>query len=216
MRNHDGIEAALSLERFSRYMEWAGGDRERAVDLYTLNSRISESLYIAMQMLEVALRNSIHSVMSEKYSPDWMIGTDVLKTDMQIERVSEATQGLQEARKEITPDKVVAALSFGFWTTMLNNDYETLWQQGLYKIVLLENGRGTTRKKLSTPLTPIRILRNRVAHHEPILHWNLNKHYSSMCKITKWLSSPASEWCREHSRFPSVCPRERVDLIRDE
>ncbi len=53
------LEEALSPERFSRYVTWARGDRTRALGLYALNMRLSESLYTPMQMLEVALRNRI-------------------------------------------------------------------------------------------------------------------------------------------------------------
>jgi len=38
------LEEALSLERFGRYLAWAGGDRARALDLYALNTRLSEAL----------------------------------------------------------------------------------------------------------------------------------------------------------------------------
>ncbi len=48
MARIDDIEAALSLERFGRYVAWAGGNRERALELYTLNTQVSEALYIAL------------------------------------------------------------------------------------------------------------------------------------------------------------------------
>lgn len=61
MSSRGGFEQALSLERFGRYLDWAAGDGMRAIELYTLNTRISESLYTPLQMLEVALRNRIHA-----------------------------------------------------------------------------------------------------------------------------------------------------------
>ncbi|PZM50167.1 hypothetical protein DOL99_00240, partial [Salmonella enterica subsp. enterica serovar Derby] len=62
--SYEALEMALSLERFGRYMDWAKDDRTRAIELYTLNTLISESLYTPLQMLEVALRNRIHVVMT--------------------------------------------------------------------------------------------------------------------------------------------------------
>ena len=62
-----GLEQALSLERFGRYLCWADGDRDQAIALCTLNTRISESLYTPLQMLEVVLRNRIHFVMSAHF-----------------------------------------------------------------------------------------------------------------------------------------------------
>ena len=49
------LEDALSLERFARYLAWADGDRRKALDLYTLNAKLSESLYIPLQVLELSL-----------------------------------------------------------------------------------------------------------------------------------------------------------------
>lgn len=63
MRTEEDIEDALSLERFSRYVQWAEGSHARALELYAINMQVSEALYTPMQMLEVALRNRIHSVM---------------------------------------------------------------------------------------------------------------------------------------------------------
>jgi len=57
------LEEALSLERFGRYLAWSHGDRHQAIRLYTLNTKVSESLYTPLQMLEVALRNRIHRVL---------------------------------------------------------------------------------------------------------------------------------------------------------
>jgi hypothetical protein len=35
------LEEELSLERFSRYLVWSAGDRDRALELYGLNTRLS-------------------------------------------------------------------------------------------------------------------------------------------------------------------------------
>ena len=39
------IEHALSAERFERYMRWANNNRERAIEFYILNVRVSEAFY---------------------------------------------------------------------------------------------------------------------------------------------------------------------------
>ena len=40
-----GFEATLSAARFARYLEWAEGDRVRALELYALNTRLPVALY---------------------------------------------------------------------------------------------------------------------------------------------------------------------------
>jgi hypothetical protein len=208
------LEEALSLERFSRYLVWSAGDRDRALELYGLNTRLSEALYTPLQMLEVALRNRIHSVLSAARQPRWFGEGSFLAVAHQNEQVAEAIAELARDGKDPTPGRVVAALTFSFWTTMLGTPYENLWQTDLHRIGRREDGKGLRRKDLSSPLTPIRLLRNRIAHHEPILAWDLPKHHNAMLRITGWLSPAAAAWCHTLDRFDQVYPPEKIELHR--
>ena len=209
------FEESLSLERFSRYLAWAGGDRTRAIKLYTLNAKLSESLYIPLQMLEVALRNRIHAVMTETRHEQWVHDAGLLQGKWQSDQLVTAIEDIRKEGREPTPGRVVAALSFSFWIAMFGREYETLWQTALHRIASRSDGKGLRRKDFSGPLAPIRVLRNRIAHHEPILAWDLPKHYGNIVRLTGWLSLPAAEWCVTQSRFPEVYPREPIILHRD-
>jgi hypothetical protein len=200
------FEAAFSLERFSRYLGWAANDRVRAVNLYTLNTQVSESLYTPLQMLEVALRNRIHAVMSELHGEDWVRNVALLLGDHQPAQIENAIRDIQADRKEPTPSRIVAALTLGFWTAMFGRLYEDRWQQGLHRIAKRTDGRGLRRKDFSEPLGRIRKLRNRIAHHEPVIYSDLHKTHAQILTLIQWLSPPASDWCAAHSRFPDVCP----------
>ncbi len=210
--SRDGLEHALSLERFGRYLAWAGADRDRAIELYTLNTQLSEALYTPLQMLEVALRNRIHAVMTEARHESWFHDGGLLLGEWQPAQLAKAIEDIEKERKEATPGRIVAALTFSFWTSMFGKDYETLWQTTLQRIGRRANGKGLRRKDFSTALTPIRTLRNRIAHHEPIIAWNLPKHYGSVLELTDWLSPAAAAWCRMHSRFDRVYPAQRFQL----
>ncbi|HLS68060.1 MAG TPA: Abi family protein [Kiloniellales bacterium] len=209
---HKDLEQALSFERFGRYLFWARGDREQAIILYTLNTKASEALYTPLQMLEVALRNRINTVMTELYHKHWFNDSNILLNSYQQEQLRKARNDLRIRKKGVTSGRIVAELMFGFWTAMLGTDYEELWQKGLHAIAKKPNGKGVARKELSGPLTQIRILRNRVAHHEPVINWNLLKHYRKMIEITHLLSPPAAEWCNENSRFLEVYPTKPLML----
>jgi hypothetical protein len=95
---------------------------------------------------------------------------------------------------------------------MLGTPYENLWQTDLHRVGRREDGKGLRRKDLSGPLTPIRLLRNRIAHHEPILTWDLPKHHDAMLRITAWLSPVAAAWCRSLDRFDQIYPPGRIAL----
>lgn len=214
LKFNDEIERVLSLERFARYREWAAGDAQRALDLYGLNTRLSEALYTPMQMLEVALRNRIHSVLSEVRHDRWFEEDGFPAVAIQREQLERAIADIRKEGKDPTPGQVVATLTFSFWTSMLSPTYETLWQTTLHRIARREDGKGLRRKDLSAPLTPIRVLRNRIAHHEPILHWNLPRHHDAILRVIAWLSPAAADWCIFHSRFRAVYPPEGLRLSR--
>ncbi len=163
-------------------------------------------------MLEVALRNRIHAVMTEAHHDAWFHDGQLLLGEWQPSQLAKAVEDIEKERKEVTPGRIVAALTFSFWTSMFGKDYETLWQTTLHRIGRRPNGKGLRRKDFSTALTPIRTLRNRIAHHEPIIAWNLPKHYASILELTDWLSPAAAAWCRAHSRFDQVYPAERLQL----
>ena len=96
---------------------------------------------------------------------------------------------------------------------MFGKEYETLWQTTLHYIGTRPDGKGLRRKDFSGPLTPIRMLRNRIAHHEPIIAWDLPKHYRKIIELTGWLCPSAAEWCEAHSRFLDVYPSEGISLF---
>ncbi|MFT8783595.1 Abi family protein [Acetobacter syzygii] len=209
------MENALSLERFARYVAWASGDRHRALELYTLNTQLSEALYTPLQVLELALRNRIHTIMSAAYGERWFDTAELLQAPHQREQVQGALAELAKDDKEPLSGRVVAALTFSFWTAMVSPIYENLWRSTLSAIAVKPDGKRLSRKHLSRPLTPIRLLRNRIAHHEPILHWDLRKHHAIMLEMTFWLSPPAARWCVRIDRFPGIYPSDGYQLASE-
>ena len=134
----------------------------------------------------------------------------------QSDQLAKAIGEVREERKEPTPGRIVAALTFSFWTSMFSKEYETLWQTTLHRIGARPGGKSIQRQEFSGPLAPIRVLRNRIAHHEPIIDWNLPKHHGKIIELTGWLSPAAEEWCAAHSRFLAVYPSEGITLQGDQ
>lgn len=209
------FETALSPERFARYVNWAGGNRARALELYSLNTKLSESLYTPLQALELALRNRIHAVMSETFSDRWLESEEIILIANQRRQIAEAKCELERDKpgSSTIPGKIVAAVSFSFWTAMFSKDYETLWRSHLNAIASKVDGKGYLRKSFSRPLGRIRTLRNRIAHHEPILHWRLQDHFEEIMDLTAALSPPVAEWCRETQSFVAVFPANAYVLV---
>ncbi len=119
----DDFIAGLSAKRFARYLAWAKGDAEVARDLYLLNCRLCEALYTPLQMLEIVLRNRIHDVATEMRLGDpslfWFERPEFQRGYRQREKVASARQELTRENKTHSPDRIVAALNFGYWTSFL-------------------------------------------------------------------------------------------------
>lgn len=212
------IESCLSADRFGRFVDWTGGDRERALELYLLNCRLSESLYAPLHFLEVCLRNRISDEARRLAGGEpeilWFEMPNFQLVEKQKRQLDKAKVDLALERKLPTPGRIVAALSFSYWTSFLNRAYEPHWHKGFHRIVRRRDGKGLKRRELAEPLDRLRRLRNRIAHHEPILAWNLPKHHAKALEIIDLLSPPAAELCRSIDRFPSVYPPDGVRLAQ--
>lgn len=184
--------------------------------LYLLNSRLSEALYTPLHIFEVVLRNRIHMIASELEIGDrqqlWFDRSHFQIGYRQKEKIAKARQELSRDRKAHEPHRIVAALNFGYWTSFFGPEYETIWQRGLNRIARTPDGKGLTRKAFSGPLLQIRFLRNRIAHHEPVIHWDLGKHHDEILRLTGYLSAEAALWSERHSRFRAIWPEERISL----
>ena len=208
------LQTAFSHARLGRYLDWSNGNPAAALKLYTLNAQLSEALYIPLQTLELSLRNRIHEAMSHQFGDGWLTDDNQRLHEKQKQKVRRALIELTLNRKAPTPEQVLSTLSFGFWTALLGTDYEELWRTALYNIARKPNGKRVPRKSLSSPLTTIRKLRNRIAHHEPILHFNLPRHHADIRQIIGWLSPEAGQWCAECDRFPALYQASTYQLAR--
>ncbi|MEH6411574.1 MAG: hypothetical protein V7741_13690, partial [Hyphomonas sp.] len=130
-------------------------------------------------------------------------------------KIEEVRNQLPMERKDQSPGQVIAGLSFGFWTPFFSSSAEGLWRTHLRNIVARPAPAGINRKSFSAPLDRIRPLRNRIAHHEPILHLPLSDLHSEIVGLTTLLH-PASEAWRQrvctfadtHQQFLAECPNE--------
>jgi hypothetical protein len=171
----------------------------QAVHLYERNTALSEALYGLLQGLEVPVRNAMHEVLSTGLGRnDWY--DFVAWRVAQQEQIDNAKDGLRKKAKPVTPGGMVAELTFGFWVGLTGPKYSVdLWEQHLYKA--FPNGK-LGRKQLNRRLESIRLLRNRVAHHEPILSRDLPKDVERILETIGWMDANTERWVRLTNSFP--------------
>ena len=188
---------ALSQERLGSYLVLADNNLREAIRLYERNTSLSEALYGLLQGLEVALRNAMHYALSLGLArEDWY--NSVTWQVAQQEQIDNAKDGLQKKAKPIVPGGMVAELTFGFWVGLTGPKYSVdLWERHLYKA--FPNAK-LGRKQLNKRLE-IRLLRNRVAHHEPILSRDLEKDAERILETIGWISKDTERWIRQTNCF---------------
>jgi abortive infection bacteriophage resistance protein len=191
------LERTLSKERLLPYLQSTRRDAALAMQLYAQNTLLAESLYGILQGLEIALRNVIHGQLTIGFGAvSWW---NVLNMEQaQASMVQKAKDALIQARKPLDAGRVVAELSFGFWTGLTGPKYDALWRNHLVKIF---PRRPVQRAQVQARLNSIRKLRNRVAHHEPILNRPLQKDVNQIFDTISWMSPVTARWVRNNSSF---------------
>jgi len=201
----DALQATLSTERIKPYVVRSAGDLERALRSYVFNTEISEAFYTPLQGLEIALRNAVHGRMTSHFGEEWYSSEGVRCLQHPLTRmIDEARLALARDKKAIAPGRMVAELSLGFWVTILGPKCETpLWRPVL-RHAFPHRPRGTERKEIQGALNAIRRLRNRVAHHEPILDRDLAFDHEVIITLIGWICPQTAAWVAAQSRVPAI------------
>jgi len=63
---------------------------------------------------------------------------------------------------------------------------------------------GAPRRVVHQRLVNMRLLRNRIAHHEPIHYRHLAVDYDRMMAILGWISADFAAWVDARSRVPAL------------
>lgn len=184
---------------------------------YLWNMALCESLYPALQCLEVTLRNSIHDSATMAFgNPQWYESVLVERERVHIVR---ARTRLESQGKAPGTDDIVAALSLGFWVNLFYRSYEQkLWPRLLSEVFPHLSPGLRTRQNISRRLSPIRDLRNRVFHHEPIWYWqNLEERHFEILEAIGWINPEVRNVVQVIDRFPDVythgLDKSRMDLL---
>ena len=199
------IQAILSETRLGTYGQ---DDAEEIIILsrYLLNSALSQALYPLLQSIEICLRNTIDHAVSEKYGDGWLNLPAAFLDQRECRQIRKAKQSLRNSGLPETKGHIIAELSFGFWTSLLDRRYErSLWQSSIKTAVPHMPKSERTRKALSARFNQIRKLRNRTFHHGRIIHWkDLPEQHQNMIEAIGWISPEVRELTEKLDTFEAV------------
>ncbi len=172
------FQAVLSPVRLNRYVAACSNDTRRAMSLYRLNLHLSQEVFTLLSCFEVALRNAIDRELTLRFGRDWLRDSvsaggifDVANCRDSAKIISKAYNRLNR-NGEYTHHKLLAEMEFGVWKYMFANPQYRATGQILLRI-FPNKPRSSVGKQYNNAfmfneLDGINILRNRIAHHEPI------------------------------------------------
>jgi hypothetical protein len=207
------IEHTLTASRLLPYMQAAAFDQERALAFYLWNARLSKALRFPLEIAEVSARNRINYALCDRWGAHWPSSTEFGSL-----AAPKTLQKLQEARANAgqDTDRIVAAVSFGFWSALLGTRFiETLWRNRLDQhfpnLPANETFEGRLHV-LKAAVEAAKTIRNRISHLEPIFKSDPSKAHADVIKLIGFACKATAGWTRHHSTFSSVL-REGPDAV---
>ncbi|MFV8339548.1 hypothetical protein ACNQGL_09770 [Flavobacterium sp. LB3P21] len=205
MINENKVSQLLSPKRFNSYLKRCENNADNALNYYVANSKIAEATYWSLQAFEVALRNKIHSALTQHFGTvewynTWLASEDF--TDFHSKIIE--TKNILKLRNEpINSNKMIAEFMLGFWIKMFNAKYENLLWKPLRTIFANMPKQERQRNNVAGILNKVRNFRNRVYHYEPIC-WDFNatnNNYNNITKAIQWFDADYLEWTIQFCDF---------------
>ncbi|MBK7761975.1 MAG: hypothetical protein IPI46_01210 [Bacteroidetes bacterium] len=197
----ENLERLLSAKRLDTYYRLFNGEKNDAIEYYQLNIKISEALYPLLANLEIVLRNSIHQSFTKRFGTEnWF---ETLEYQDLIDQIKIANSKIIKNRQVPNCDKIVAELTFGFWTSLFNKQYaRLLWRPLMFSFKELDD-KNKHRDKIAYSLNQVRKFRNRVFHYEPICNdlSALKINYNNMIDVLNWLDKDLVTWTLSNQDF---------------
>jgi hypothetical protein len=203
------LERRISAERFAPYRAAMGGDPHQALTLYERNTALSAAFWVVLCDVEVLVRNAMHERLTEWSTRTY--GQSLWFLDAGGVFNAETANDIATARRYATlggrsesAGRVVAELPLGFWRYLLSSRYErSLWMPCLRGAFPGIPGRGM-RRDVHDAMRDLHLLRNRIAHHEPIHNRPLLTLHRLALTVADWVCPVTRQWISSRSQVPAL------------
>ena len=238
-RRANALVRAISTPRYASYLRAAGQDDDLARRIYIWDRDLATAILADLAIVEVALRNAMHTALSTTYGPAWY--EQIPLDDRSQGQIAGAWRHLVNPIQSdpATPGRLVAQCMFGMWVNLLDAgkpprrshaNYEHLWRSTLN--TAFPGGRTEarndadpnarfTRAWVHSIARTVSILRNRVAHHEPLHNGfplpgqQTGQHQQtrrltaaegieSYMKLTRMIDRDLAEWIAHNTRVQQL------------
>jgi hypothetical protein len=199
----DILERSLSKTRFNGYRRH--GTERDALAKYLWNISLCESLCPSFQILEVAFRNSAHAEIANVLGEqEWLSNKPGFLYADELTVIERSRESIA-MKRPVTEDLLIADMSFGFWTSLLDSRYDRMWHKLIAKVFPHMPKTIRTRADASRLMNAVRRLRNAALHHHSIWHWqDLQSQHSQMQTLIGHICKPSAAIASRLDRFPTV------------
>lgn len=165
---------------------------------------MSAALMLPAHFAEVATRNAVSEALTVTYGQRWPWHEGF---ELSVPADGEYYKPRQDVRgtrgRYLTPGKVTAELKLVFWQKMLTARHDArVWEPQILTVFPATSVADPhkLRGRVYNDLEVIRQLRNRLAHHEPILRRDLSSDLSKMLDLIGLRSPSTAVWVRSTER----------------
>ena len=176
---------------------------------------MAESFYPCLSILEVALRNALSRELETMTGrEDWYAVFPTTPGLSNLNRyITKASKQIAGRHEIVTPSKIIAELTLGFWVSLLNAEYELLLWKHLRRAFPYMPKHLRQRKNVSSPLNSFRSFRNRVFHNESIC-WSMKRVteiHNELYQVMGWINKDLPTWALSLDRVDetkkSICEK---------
>ena len=169
-----------------RYFNLYPNDEGRAIQHYQCNLQLSEALYVSLSVFEVTLRNALsRELVTMTKREDWYAIFPTTPGLSKLNKyITQATKQIAGRHENITPSKIIAELTLGFWVSLLNSEYERILWKDLRRAFPYMPKSMRKRKNVSAPVKEI---------------------HTEMVTVLGWINKDVPQWLKHTDRFDTVC-----------
>lgn len=206
------VRTALSPARMGTYEAAVGlrsEDDPSALLLYAWNAEVSAALLTPLHLCEVVIRNCVADALQVVYGSDWPWSPTFEQSLPHNMKGYSQRRDLQHARRNVeSTGKVVPELKFVFWQKMFTRRFDMrIWDSQLRHVMPNLEPSETVRvlrESIYSHLENVRLLRNRIAHHEPVFSRMLADDYQIILTLVKYRCTATAMWLDSTQKVSTI------------
>ena len=205
-----------SAYRLQSYLFATHGNLDQALELYRWNSEISAEIFRVLADVEVFLRNVIDREL-QKFNVtlgnnmSWLDDLNQFIPPIRRLDIERAKYFVVADGKTLDHSNIIGQLNFGFWRSFLVRwNKDTLWLNELR--FAFPHSPSRQPEYIFTRVRHLHVLRNRIAHHEPVHNRDLARDYQICMDVLNAISPVIGEWSARNSRVLKVLADKPVCL----